>query len=169
MAKQGESKQPEIEEELCEPWKAEPQRQFLIDRVKRKKAEGELPLDAKVNDKLLAKEHLKFWLAVAIEEKIPRLLTHPLLTKQDKQRIDKVLEKYKKQQMIVGACLTLGTSALYWMFLSRRDTFYRFFNKKNSYPAVNFVKKSVALYLVWISWMLVLNSHYEKAIPNELH
>jgi hypothetical protein len=65
--------------------------------------------------------------------------------------------------------LTVATSAIYWMFLSRKDTFYRIFNNKNSYFVVNLLKKTVGLYFVWTMWAIILNSHYEKAIPNQLN
>lgn len=71
------------EEELSEPWLAKGRREFLIDRIKKQKAEGLIPEDTKINDKLLAKEHLRFWLTIGIEDKLFRLLSHPLLTKKD--------------------------------------------------------------------------------------
>jgi|JI6StandDraft_1071083.scaffolds.fasta_scaffold13215_4 hypothetical protein len=157
------------EHELFEPWNQQAQKDYLIDRIKKKKEEGELPLDVKINEKLLAAEHLKVWLNIPIEDKLFRLLQHPLMTKQDKQKIDVVLEHQKNQQAKVGVGMTLATSAVYWMFLSRKDTFYRVFNNKNSYFLVNLLKKATGLYAVWIAWLVVLNNHYEKAIPNKLH
>lgn len=71
--------------------------------------------------------------------------------------------------MFTAVGLTAGTSAVYWMFLSRKDTFYRIFNNKRSYWWWNLSKKTIGLYLVWVSWLVVLNSHYETAIPNQLH
>ena len=157
------------EHELFGAWNQQAQKDYLIDRIKKKKEEGELPLDVKINEKLLAAEHLKVWLNIPIEDKLFRLLQHPLMTKQDKQKIDVVLEHQKNQQAKVGVGMTLATSAVYWMFLSRKDTFYRVFNNKNSYFLVNLLKKATGLYAVWIAWLVVLNNHYEKAIPNKLH
>lgn len=76
-----------------------------------------------------------------------------------------MLDQQKNQQMYVSVGLTAGCSAIYWMFLSRKDSFYRVFNNKNSYPVTNLLKKGLGLYAVWMMWIIVLNNHYEKAIP----
>lgn len=56
---------------------------MLVELIKTKKQKGEIPGEAKINDKLLAKEHFKYWLSVAPENKNYKLMSHPLLTVKD--------------------------------------------------------------------------------------
>jgi hypothetical protein len=96
-------------------------------------------------------------------------MSHPLLTYKDHKRIDEIVSEMQSRQIKATVGLTLGTAALYWMFWSRKDMFYRIFNNKNSYRVSNWAKKSIGLYAVFIGWMALFSSHYQNAILQKIN
>ena len=66
----------------------------------------------------------------------------------------------------IFASVTLG---FYWILLSRRATFQKFFNNRERWIGWNLGRKVVGIYLTFLGWMITLNSHYEKKIPNSLN
>ena len=72
-------------------------------------------------------------------------------------------------QIKTGATITGVTSVIYWLFLSKMSVFQNTFNNKERRRIFNIGRKTVALYFVFFGWMMVLNSHYEKKIPNGLN
>ena len=66
----------------------------------------------------------------------------------------------------IFSSLSLG---LYWILLSRRATFQKFFNNRERWIGWNIIRKIVGSYSIFLGWMITLNSHYEKKIPNLLN
>ena len=66
----------------------------------------------------------------------------------------------------IFASITLG---MYWVLLSRKAVFQKFFNNRERWIGWNISRKVVGAYLTFLGWMIVLNSHYEKKIPNGLN
>lgn len=75
----------------------------------------------------------------------------------------------QSRQIKLTVGFTIATGAVYWMFWSRKDSFYRIFNNKNSYRVSNWAKKTIGLYAVFIGWMAVLSSHYQNAILQKIN
>jgi hypothetical protein len=99
---------------------------------------------------------------------VPKLVQHPLLTKEDKQKIDDYLNEKKKSQIKYGFIFTSGTLGFYTLFLSRMSVFQKFFNDRQKNRLVNGCKKIFGAYFVYLGWIAMLNSHYEKKIPEGL-
>lgn len=98
-----------------------------------------------------------------------RLIRHPLLSSEDKEMIDKYVLDEQQVQIKTGAILTGVSSMLYWLLLSKMTFFQNTFNNKERRAVFNWGRKTIALYFVFFGWMMVLNSHYEKKIPNGLN
>lgn len=66
-------------------------------------------------------EHYKYWLETENNEsKIFKLVYHPLLTVEDHNKIDEILEEQKYKQLKAGGMMTLAACGFYWLFLSRK-------------------------------------------------
>ena len=58
---------------------------------------------------------------------------------------------------------------MYWILLSRKATFQNFFNNRKRWRGWNISRKVLGSYLTFLGWVTILNSHYEKRIPNGLN
>lgn len=70
------------------------------------------------------------WLEAPITNPMQRLVRHPLLTKEDKKKVDDYVFEEQKQQIKSSALMTTGCIAIYWLFLSRTAFFQNIFNNK---------------------------------------
>lgn len=109
------------------------------------------------------------WLEVPVTNPMQRLARNPLLTLEDKQKIDEYVYGQQKQQIKSACMLTGGGLTIYWLFLSRTSFFQNLFNNKERKWIFNVGRKILGVYLVFLGSMVVMNSHYEKKIPNGLN
>lgn len=109
------------------------------------------------------------WLEVPMSNPLQRLIRHPLLTVEDKKKIDDYVFDQQKSQIKTAGLMTGGGIGLYWLFLSRNSFFQNFFNNKERRPIFNIGRKVLGVYLVFLGSMMIMNSHYEKKIPNGLN
>ena len=64
--------------------------------------------------------------------------------------------------------MTLVGCGLYWLFLSRKESFYNFFNSKKSHRAWNITKKILGVYSLYLGNLIVLNLQFKNAVPKRL-
>lgn len=100
---------------------------------------------------------------------LQRLVRHPLLTVDDKKKIDEYVFEQQKSQIKAACAMTGGILGLYWLLLSRNSFFQNFFNNKERRPVFNVGRKVLGVYLIFLASMMTMNSHYEKKIPNGLN
>jgi hypothetical protein len=75
----------------------------------------------------------------------------------------------QKSQIKSSAMMTVGVLSIYWLFLSRMSLFQNIFNNRERRRVFNVGRKFLGVYAVFLGSMMVMNSHYEKKIPNGLH
>ena len=100
---------------------------------------------------------------------LQRLVRHPLLTKVDKEAIDNYVSEQQKSQIKYASIFVSVTLGIYMIFLRKNSFFQNLFNNKDRRRVFNIGRKFLGGYLVFLGWMIVLNSHYEKKIPQGIN
>lgn len=100
---------------------------------------------------------------------LQRLVRHPLITSEDKKKIDAYVFEQQKSQIKAGAAITAGILGIYWLFLRKTSFFQNMFNNRERKPIFNIGRKVLGVYAVFLAAMMTMNSHYEKKIPNGLN
>ena len=66
-------------------------------------------------------EYYKYWLEIDNnQDKVVKLLAHPLLTVEDNNKVEEIYSEQSVKQQKSGALMALGSFAFYWLFLSRK-------------------------------------------------
>lgn len=114
-------------------------------------------------------EYYKYWLEIdSTQDKAVKLLAHPLLTAADHARVEEIYSEMSVKQQKTGGLMALGSLAFYWLFLSRKESFYNFFNKKNA-RKMNILKKVLGVYSLFLGSMILLQFQFKNAVPLRLN
>ena len=160
-------------EELANFWNDPEIKQSLINRIKQKQ-EYLTAANDKIKLKLLSNQSIinEFWILwLNIDGKkdpYRKLSNHPKLTLNDFNEINKVANKYREKQFYWAFGFTLGTFGIYSAFFQKKWMFYNFFRKKSRIPLWPTVKKGLGCFMVYWTWVMILNYYYMKQIPYDL-
>ena len=88
-----------------------------------------------------------------------------MLNKQMKKKIDEELWEQKQSMLKWSAGMTGIFTVIYMAFFSRMPRFQRFFNNPESYMVTRGLKKTIAVYGLFLGCVASLSSNYEKGTP----
>lgn len=154
--------------DLVAPWKNDQKtRDDLITKIRTDtlKNVGATGSYNNFTEEKIAEEYYKAWLDLPASASLQKIGQHPLLDKKMKERIDQELWDQKQSMLKWSAGLTCLCVGLYLGLFSRMPRFVRFFNHPDSYMVTRGVKKTLAVYGVFLGWVASLTSSYEKGMP----
>ena len=145
-------------------YKKEPNRSYLIERIKEKKLSGLVDENKKITDNMLIDEHWRYWLSIDEKDHVKKIFNHPILSESDFNLLTDIVSDTKKKQAFMSFGTFTTTMIFYKLFLRKIPTFYNFFNKKH-FRGISLLKSGASCFAVYWLELLGLNYIYDHRIP----
>ncbi len=65
--------------------------EYLIEKIRDKKAKGIIPMEKKISEKQLITEYWTYWYTIDEKEKVKKVLSYPSLEKKDFDKINDII------------------------------------------------------------------------------
>jgi hypothetical protein len=78
-------------------YKKEPNRSYLIERIKEKKLSGLVDENKKITDNMLIDEHWRYWLSIDEKDHVKKIFNHPILSESDFNLLTEIVSETKKK------------------------------------------------------------------------